>query len=209
MEDIIGYGMTAMGGALSWFFMSNVKLKEGMSDALLKRLNKTKINHIPLTKHRIFGALRQKRSSFTYFILDDPVKIEFYTRYVSITFDALEEMATNIAALSLDKDDITGDIFKELDTSTIAIDKGLNDELRIPESIKVQFGQWRAMLRSSFRDSLMEILNDDLVDSNYFLAYRSLDTMISNVKVILHSGALEFSRINGAFKDLTIEDILK
>lgn len=209
MEDILGYAMTAVGGGLSWFFVSNVKLREGMSDALLKRLNKTKINNIPLERHRIFGALHQKRSAFTYFILDEPIKIEFYKRYVTITFDALEEMAKAVVELSTEKEDITSAIFNEIDKATDTIDKGLDAQLVIPASIEKQFGQWRAMLKSSFKDSLIEILNDDLVDSNYFLAYRTLDAMISNVKVILHSGALEFSRINGAFKGFKLQDIIK
>lgn len=207
--EYLTYIGAAIAGGISWFFASNIKLREGLSDVLLKHLNKTKINHIPLEKHRLFGALHQKRSAFTYFILDEPIKIEFYKRYISITFDALEEMAKNIAKLANEKDDITNAIFKELDITTDKIDRELDRQLVIPASIDKQFSQWRAMLKSSIKDSLLEILNDDLVDSNYFLAYRALDSMISNVKTILHSGALEFSRINGAFKDLTIKDILR
>lgn len=198
-----------MGGALTWMFATNNKMKEGITDVLLKKLNKTKINNIPLERHRIFGALRQKRSTFTYFVIDEPIKIEFYKRYVEITFLALEVMAKKVVTLSEEKGDITNLIFLEIENVNNIIDTELQKQLIIPDVIYKSFEQWRDMLKSSLRDSLVEILNDDLVNSNYFLAYRTLDALISNVKVILHSGALEFSRINGAFKNLTINDIIR
>lgn len=208
-NEVFTYVSTAIGSIMLWVFGSNVKLREGVSDFLLKKLNKTKINHIPLYKHRLFGALRQKRSAFTYFILDEPVKIEFYKQYVSITFDALEDMAKEVVKLSGDKDNIANQIFEAVDKVSETIDAEIEKKLVVPPAIEKQFGSWKAMIRASFKDSLIEILNDDLVDSNYFLAYRTLDTMINNVKVILHSGALEFSRINGAFKGLEVKDILR
>lgn len=207
--DLLTYIGTAMAGGISWFFASNIKLREALSDTLLKHLNKAKINKIPLENHRLFGALHQKRSVFTYFILDEPVKIEFYKRYVSIAFDSLEIMANEVVVLSNDTADITTAIFNAMDMVIDRIDIELERQLIIPTTIENNFAQWRSMLSASFKDSLIEILNDDLIDSNYFLAYRTLDAMISNVKTILHSGALEFSRINGAFKNLTVKDILR
>lgn len=200
---------SAIAGAIVWMFGSNMKLRDQLSDLLLKKLNKTKINHIDLKKHRIFTALAQKRSSFTYFIMDEPVKIEFYKRYVEIKFTALEDMALRITELANEKGDITNEVFKAIETVTKTIDEELYKQLVIPQTIDKKFHAWRAMLRASFKDSLRDILNDDLVDSNYFIAYRALDTMIAHVKTILHSGTLEFSRMNGAFKTLEIKDILR
>ena len=207
--DTLAYIGTSVGSVIIWIAGSNTKLKEGISDWLLKRLNKTKINHIPLNRHRIFGALHQKRSSFTYFIMDEPIKIAFYKTYVTIKFDALEKMALAVAKLANEKGDITSLILNQIEIVTEEIDNNLKEKLIIPEKIEQRFSQWRIMLKASLKDSLIEILNDDLVDSNYFMAYRTLDTMIAHVKTILHSGTLEFSRMNGAFKNLEIKDVIR
>ena len=207
--EVVKYLLGALSTGAVWFFGSNTKLKEGVSDWLLKHLNKTKINYLPLNKHRVFAALSEKRSAFTYFIMDEPVKIEFYKRYVNITFDAFHTMAKNISQLENEKGDITSEILSQVEIASKTIDIEMENQLIIPDKISNSFAQWRAMLKASFRDSLVDVLNDDLVDSNYFLCYRTLDALIAQAKITLNSGALEFSRLNGQFKSLTIEDITK
>ncbi len=209
MEEIITYLGAGIAGAISWIFASNIKLREGISDALLKRLNKTKINYIPLNNHRVFGALQQKRSIFTYFIMDEPIKIAFYTKFINIVFDELDTAVNDIIKLSNKSEDITSAIFNCISKANQNIDTQVDMQLIIPKEIDKAFYQWRQMISTGLKDSLIEILNDDLMNSNYLLVYRTLDCLIAYIKMLLLSGALEFSKFNGAFKTLTMDDILK
>lgn len=210
LEEIIYTIGTALAGALTWFFASNIKLREGMSDWVLKTLNKTHINKIPLLQHKLFSLLRQKESSMAYFIIDEPVKIAFYKIYVKLVFSELKLSAEKIANSVDDKDIVLANLIHgEVNALPGRINTLLMQELIIPDNVKTPFMQWRVMINESLKDTLTEILNDDLVDSNYFMAYRALDVLIAHIKFILSSGALEFSKLNGGFKGLELKDILK
>lgn len=209
-EEILYTMGTAIAGGIGWFFASNEKLREGISDWFLKSLNQTRIKKIPLKQHKLFSLLKQKESSMTYFVIDEPIKIEFYRRYVGIVFAALRKSALDIVEAAEDRKTVMSNFIDgEINELPSRITHALGQQLVIPPSIYKNFMQWRMMINDSLKDTLTEVLNDDLVKSNYFIAYRTLDTLIAHAKFILSSGALEFSRMNGAFRGLETKDILR
>jgi len=209
ISELFTYIGTGIGSIAVYIFGKNEKLREGITSALLKKMNKTPIKKIPLMQHKVFWTFSQRMSNLTYFVMEDAVKIEFYKRYIKILFTELELACTDIVEHSKSEEIMTTLISQKLELAMNHITIKIHNELIIPDVIEKQFEQWLAMLRNSFVDVIEDILNDDLIDSNYFITYRLLDAISAYCKFVLNSGALEFQKMNGAFKNLTIKDILK
>lgn len=208
-NEIMTHVGVALGTLITYIFSKNKKLKEGITDFLLKNLNKTKINYIDLNNHKIFGLLRQRSSALATFIIEDPVKMKFYSTYIEVVFKEMENTAKQIIELEKDQvslEQTTMEFIYELQNN---IEEKIQEAIVIPEKVEVSFSKWRAMLSNAFNESMQEILHDDLMDSNYLLAYRILDVFVIYVSILLHTGAVEMSRLNGSFKGLTIDDIIK
>jgi len=216
MESYINESMiyvgTGVGAIASYLFVSNSKMREGITDYFLKKMNKTKINKIALERHRIFGLLEQRRSVLSTFVIDDPVKLEFYSTYIQASFGSINDMALEL--IKLEKD-----IKDPYEFSSMALSlmykaeevtrQKVNNSLNIPKKVERSFNQWRDMMTSAFNESMKSILNDDLFDNNYFTTYRLLDVVSFYVEMLLQTGAVEMARLNGAFEGMTIEDIIK
>lgn len=202
----IGSGLI---GAVTWMITSNKKLKEGLSDLLLKRLNKTKIKKIPLSNHKVFGLLEKKESDLAVFIIDDAIKMAFYTAYIQTAFEGIKNAAKQIVELEKSNVLIENAALEAIYKMHTDIDNNLEQKLNIPEKVKPSFNKWRAMMTNSLNESLKEILSDDLIENNYILAYRTLDVLVFYVTTLLHTGAVEMSRLNGSFKGLKLNDIVK
>jgi len=209
IQEIFTYIGTGLGSVAVYIFGKNEKLREGITSALLKKMNKTPIKKIPLLQHKVFWTFSQRMSNLTYFVMEDAVKIEFYKRYIKILFVELETACIEIVEISKHDEIMNTIISQKLEIAMTNVTMNIHKELVIPPVIEKQFEQWLAMLRNSFVDVIEDILNDDLIDSNYFITYRLLDAISAYCKFVLNSGALEFQKMNGAFKNLKIQDILK
>jgi hypothetical protein len=213
LSQFAGYIGTGIGSIVLYIFSKNERLREGITDVLLKRMNKTKIKKIPLESHKVFAMLSKSQSDLTFFVMHNPVKIAFYKEYVKILFSSLStactEICNEVESKRFTVEELETLINITLNNSISEIDKQIEASLIIPESIAVQFEQWRAMLLNSFRAIITGVLNDELVDSTYFATYRVFDAITTYCNFVLNSGALEFQRMNGAFDNLTLNDILK
>lgn len=221
VEDWFSYIATAIGSIIVFVFSNNSKLKEHITNYMLRKMNQTKIQKIPLSNHTLFYVLKQHNTEFTLFLLESKTKAHFYNIYIEIVFSVLAEMSKEIIDL-IEKDNnknnskkeqvnftgkIQNEIFTIINEKLIDNEELLNETLTIPDNIVLPFNQWRGMLRNSLRSSLTEILNDDLINNDYFIVYRTFDILVAHCKTLLYSGALEFSRMNGAFDKLDIMDI--
>lgn len=208
-SEMLLFGGSAIGGAITWMITSNQKLKEGLSDLLLKKLGRTRIKKIPLINHKLFGLLEKKESNMAVFIIDDAMKMAFYTLYIQTSFEGIKNAAKKIVELEKSNVLIEHAALEAIYKMHTEIDNSIEAKLRIPEKVKPSFNKWRAMMTNSLNESLKEILSDDLIENNYILAYRTLDVLVFYVTTLLHTGAVEMSRLNGSFKGLELKDIIK
>ena len=143
------------------------------------------------------------------FIIDDAMKMAFYTLYIQTSFAGIKTAAKKIVELEKSNVLIEHAALETIYKMHTEIDNNIEAKLKIPEKVKPSFNKWRAMMTNSLNESLKEILSDDLIENNYILAYRTLDVLVFYVTTLLHTGAVEMSRLNGSFKGLELKDIIK
>jgi hypothetical protein len=209
INELLTYAGTGIGSIFLYLFAKNERMREGITDSLLSRMNQTKIKKIPLGSHKLFASLAQRQSSLATFIIDDPVKMHFYTTYIAITFEQIRWGANEIIKAEIEGVALEQDVMVIVNKMQAQIESCIELKLHIPDKVKPSFNKWRAMLTNAFSESVSDIAHDDLFENNYFLAYRILDVFSFYVATLLHTGAVEMARLNGSFKGLTIEQIEK
>ena len=130
--EALGYIGTGIGTVCLYLFGKNEKMQEGITDAILKRMNKTKINKIDLATHKIFGLLEQRQSSLATFIIEDPMKMKFYSTYIDVVFKEISNTSTNIIELEKEKGSLEDKVMKELYALHTNVDIEINKRLHIP-----------------------------------------------------------------------------
>ena len=206
MNELLMVIIGSVGAFLTTWIVQNKALREGLTNALLKAVNKEPIKKIPLKNHKVFLYLKTYKSNFGFFIFNSDSKSLFYQTFMRLLFNHLNEWLINIIN---SKENIEIYIIDELNKQLDLFDAELENTLNIPNGISKQFQQWRMMLIESLKKSIDQILADDIVESSFFKTYRVLDQVSGFVNIALSTGAITFNQMNGAFDSIKVDEIIR
>lgn len=207
MNDILLLVIGGISAFMTTWVVQNKSLREGITNSLLRKLNKESIKKIPLKDHKVFLYLKTYKSNFGFFIFNSDSKSLFYQSFIKLLFVHLTEWLQSVVTCK--ESNIENYTLDQLNIHLDKFDNELENLLNIPPSISKQFQQWRMMLIESLKKSTEQILSDDIVESNYFKTYRVLDQVAGFVNIALSTGAITFNQMNGAFDSIKVDDILK
>jgi hypothetical protein len=207
MTEVVFIIIGGFSAFLTTWIVQNKTLREGITNSLLKRLNKESIKKIALNDHKVFLYLKTYKSNFGFFVFNSDSKSLFYQTFIRLLFNHLSEWLNSI--INIKGVNVETYILDQLNSHLDKFDAQLEEQLNIPQSIQKQFQQWRMMLIESLKKSTEQILSDDIVESDYFKKYRVLDQVCGFVNIALSTGAITFNQMNGAFDEIKVDDILK
>ena len=201
--------ITTFGTFLTTWLVQNKNLKEGLTNVLLKQLNKEPIKKIPLKDHKVFSQIKSYNVSSRYYLFTSETKSLFYREYIKILFVELESFITKVSSTTYTNTSFDNGVITELTKAIENVDIKVKEKFNVPPLISNQFDQWRFAITESLKTSIEYIINDDITSNVYFKQYRILDQVVSFIHIILSTGALTFNQMNGAFDKLTKDDIFK
>lgn len=209
MEDLISYGVAGLTGVISVLFLKNRKMIDGLTDWLLRRINKESIAKIPLDQHKAFLIIRNYRSEYGRYLFHSESKNAFYNEFMTILFNELSAAMKNIIESTDTGVSLENYIMDEISRCVQLVMSRSDSRLVMPnEKVKVSFDKWRASLNKALIGAMRDIADDDLVKSAYLKKYRTLDVARSFVAYVLSSGELIFTGMNGSFDNIKPEDII-
>lgn len=208
--EIIAYILTALGSFFTVFVIQNTKLKEGITDSVIGLLGRFSSKKIPLRNHKAFIILKSYKNQLNLFLFDNHTKSTFYKEFIGIIFENIMIISNAIIKKeALGTNEIEIFISNEFELCKERIDKDISDKLKVPEKIANKLNHWKSLMLDSLRTSVDSLITDDANNSSYFKVYRTLDALLTFANFLTSTGSIQFNNINGAFNDISIEDIYR
>jgi len=202
--------VSAVGGIITLYVVQNSKLKEGFTEYILNLLGKFGTKKINLKSHRAFIILRNYKNQLNLFLLEDRVKSIFYKEFIGIMFKNILLMAECIInRLEAGEKGMEFAIMEELENCHSKIDNDVFNMLEIPAKIQNKIEHWKTRMIASLKNSVENLITDDINNEDYFKVYRTLDAFLNFSIYVTSTGSILFNDINGAFKDMELDDIYK
>lgn len=192
---------------LTTWILQNKALREGITSSLLKKLNKESIKKIPLKDHKVFTYLKSTNTGLNFLVFKSNTKSVFYQTFIQLLFTELNKFCLDIISSKESSTSFDNFVINKLDEHIVNFKNEFNSTLVTPVKVSKQLLQWKVMLLESLKRTMENLLSDELVDSNYFKIYRILDLVSGFTNIALSTGAVTFNQMNGAFDELTVEDI--
>ena len=208
--ELITYIVTALGSFLTIFVVQNSKLKEGFTETLIGLMGRFSSKKIPLKNHKAFILLKNYKNQLNLFLFDNHTKSTFYKEFISVIFENVLILSTNIIEKGeMQNDEIEFYINEQFELCKERVDNDLNNRLIIPEKIANKLNHWKSLMLDSLKTSVESLITDDVNNSSYFKVYRTLDALLTFANFLTSTGSIQFNNINGAFNEIDVKDIYK
>lgn len=150
MNEFYAVISTGVGAIITGYILNNTVLKDGLTDIILSKFNKTSIDKIDLKYHKVHIALKNYKNQITFSLVGGELKNKFCKEYIGIIFNNmlkyLERIDTKYKELELDKTKpniklimFGSYVNQELEECKSNIVKELQLMFKIPAKIESQF----------------------------------------------------------------------
>ncbi len=197
---------------ITTWIINNTKLKEGITDKFLSMVGKFGSRKIDLKNHKAFIIVKNYENHLNLFLFNGHTKSVFYKEFIGIIFkhitQMMEDVISNFQSNNI-KENVEFYIVEKLELARKSINEEIEEKLNIPIKIQNQIDHWKSLMLNSLRSTIEQLITDDSNDEGYFKVYRTLDAILTTANFITGTGSILFNNINGAFDEITIENIYK
>lgn len=210
--------ITGFGAIITGYILNNTVLKEGLTDIILSKFNKTSIDKIDLKYHKVYIALKNYKNQITFSLVGGELKNKFCREYIGIIFNNmlkyLERIDSKYKELELDKTKpniklimLGSYVNQELEECKSNIVKELQLMFKIPTKIESQFDAWRIAQMNALKLDIENVTEDDNLKDLYTKSNEYFNKILSFFNYVVVNYTLLFNAINGAFNELKESDV--
>lgn len=208
---------TGLGTIVAYYIYSNNTLREGVTQWFLSWLNKVNMDKIELKYHSIYIALSTHKNQLNIISFTNEMKGKFCQEYLSIIFANMKIFLENldkeyqkiesVPNQKLKKTMLEYSITSCFENAMSQINIDITEKLIMPVKVAKQFEDWKTAQLNALRCDVTSVVNDDTLSDNYYKTYKVFGKVSSFFNYVTANFVLLFSNINGAFDNLTEEQL--